>query len=221
MWHTIHEAASGAFAPVDLTLHLGGQLFPDDSMFAREALLLLHDPADDDNDGSAAVLDRLRDLVRTKWALPDVRATLAHGAHVMLGNGNDAFGVQSGSVAEARVRDHVAAVHSEYIELLWPPLKRQQQQQHQQNVPTSRSRSHVWGHFGLFFLHVETDLAALERGRCIGAECWRRLQAFLRLPQLRSLVVVTPDCLVEDSVEDTVQKVREVCVSVRKRRESN
>jgi hypothetical protein len=173
---------------------LGGQFFGTLDPYTRVAALVTDPPsAVKDTFSSKVMTESLRDMYRTQWNLSGTKEALAHGAHLILCNQNDLLRADSSGESVIQVEECLAQVHGEYLNLLWPPRLRNE----------TRSKGHVWGSFGVFFLNV----GDVHGGICIQNACWDTLHDFMSTPQLNHITVITSEPLIEDSVDDTIEKV--------------
>lgn len=215
LWEAVADTTvTVPFSRIHVMIHLGGQFCASTNAFIQEALALADSAAADASAvNTAIVVEKLRQMYRLAWNVPGVREALAHGAHIMLSNANsDELEVVNGSEGDELVRSLLLQVHQQYHNLLLPPSKRVQ---HAASFPASRDEAaatkaraskplcHAFGAFGLFVLPIG-DFG----GTTVHASTWDALRSFLLSPGLLVLIVVTQNPILEDSMEDVVEKAR-------------
>jgi len=208
-WHAVAEhTLDMPFLGLNLTLHLGGQFFPESNVYIHEALVYAGDtmppnPVTDSEGGdpnTAVLLGRFREMYRAAWNAPGVRESLAHGAHLMLTNENDQLPASNQDGEDQQnvsVRALLAAFHVRYQNLLLPPSKRLRKG----DVRWWKPLHHCFGAFGLFVLPIH-DIG----GSCVHEATWDALRALLATPALSRLVLVSSEPLVEESLEEIREK---------------
>lgn len=209
------------FAPVDLTIHLGGQLSVRDNAFVHDALALADAAlsAESDTNSSsdmlasrhdttvALVVEKLREMVRLAWSLPGVRDTLAHGAHVFVSNDCDDLALANPRASDLLVRKVLACVLDEYQRLLLPPSMQTTSRRLEDAAIVSRTQRplyHAFGAIGLFVLPMRLDTG----GAAVHDDVWTDLTAFLASPALVVLLLVTHAPVVKHAFEDIVALAR-------------
>uniref|UniRef100_K3WW09 Uncharacterized protein n=1 Tax=Globisporangium ultimum (strain ATCC 200006 / CBS 805.95 / DAOM BR144) TaxID=431595 RepID=K3WW09_GLOUD len=216
------------FSRIHLMIHLGGQFSVNDgNPFVQEAAALADAAASDQNSehhGTSRIVEKLREMYRLAWNLPGVREVLAHGAHLMLINANDELILRNGTESDELVRNVLSQVHQQYQNLLLPPSKRvptyelsiSRQSDSSTSAQATRAKStkslsYAFGAFGLFVLPVG-DFG----GTAVHASTWDALRSFLSSPGLLCLILVTQNSIIEDSMEDLLEKARFDTASRRK-----
>ncbi|POM59309.1 hypothetical protein PHPALM_31981, partial [Phytophthora palmivora] len=194
LWHAVADNVSETpFVGLNLTVHLGGQFFPETNVHIHEALVYASNNAflsnavvDSTSNGdstAATILSRFREMYRAAWNAPGVRESLAHGAHLILTNENDQLppNNQDGEDQQnVSVRALLSKFHVRYQNLLLPPSKRLKGDE----VRWCKPLHHCFGPFGLFVLPIQ----ALG-GTCIHNSTWEALRMFLATPKLSTLLL--------------------------------
>lgn len=207
IWHTLAaQSVDTPFCEINLTLHLGGQFFPDESVSVREALILsdeyLREGGDMEDFTSTAALkvrNKLKQLYRLGWTAPGVREKLANGAHIILSNTNDFLSDISTSDSLFTQR-FLQKIHSEYFNLLLPPIMRCSWQAQSAN----KSVAHQFGKFGIFVLNLYNGTSV----QSIDDDVWKRLDIFLSEELLQVLILVTSNPIVDHSTSDLLERAR-------------
>ncbi|GMF11162.1 unnamed protein product [Phytophthora lilii] len=206
LWNTIAEnTVEMPFVGLNLTVHLGGQFFPNSDAHIHEALIYAGSTEASLNhnceDTTAAVIaSKIREMYRATWNVPGIRESLAHGAHLVLTNENDELSVNnqdSEDKTSLSVRQLISNFHIQYQNLLLPPSKRLGRNEVRWRKPIY----HCFGAFGLFVLPVQ-DLG----GSCIHKDTWGALQRLLSVPVLSRLLLVSTKTLLDESLEDIREK---------------
>jgi hypothetical protein len=212
LWQILAEQMTGVpFSTVNLTLHLGGQFFPDTSAYVNEALLMADELCqdrkglsmmlDDQFPALARISDKLRELYRLSWTVPAVREQLASGAHIFLINQNDLLPPSvASSSAGMLVQRLLRQVHHEYLDLLLPPIMRRSE-----TVP--RIIAHHFGTIGVFVLPVRSSE---DNGLATFIEptVWVDLDAVLANEKMKALVLITTEPVVRDSPTDIMEQAK-------------
>lgn len=205
LWRTIAEqtTCSSSFQSISLTIQLGGQFFPEENPIVQEAIRIAEwstKHADSEIAVYADVKEKLRQLYRTSWRLPGVRESLAHGSHLIMTNTNDRLkgGDDHANDGELLVQRLLQEVHQEYQNMLLPPSKRSAYNSREKNPIR-----HVFGAFGIFVLPVGN-----YGGSCVHEQTWGLLQSFIATPKMRVLILVSEEAVIEDSVDDVIEKAR-------------
>lgn len=205
LWHTIAEqtTCSSSFQSISLTVQLGGQFFPEDNPIVQEAIRIAEwsiKNTDAEIAVHADVKDQLRQLYRISWRLPGVRESLAHGSHLIMTNTNDRLkgGDDHANSGELLVQQLLQEIQQEYQNMLLPPSKRSAR-----NSRETNPIRHVFGAFGIFVLPVGD-----YGGSCVHEQTWSSLQSFLATPKMRVVILVSEEAVIEDSVDDVVEKAR-------------
>ncbi|DAZ97257.1 TPA: hypothetical protein N0F65_009308 [Lagenidium giganteum] len=198
MWKAIAQATSNVpFSRINLTLHLGGHADVRDSPFLQEAVFLYYS---DRADAEEQATQKIRDMYRLTWNMPGVRESLAHNAHLMFWNVQDEVPeLCSSNEAELWLAQRLRDVHHEYHNMLLPPAKRSKSATESWSNPLW----HAFGEFGVFFLPVR-DFG----GTCIHPSVWNVLDRFLKTPAMTQVILITTEPVLEDSLEDTIEKAR-------------
>ncbi|KAK1942219.1 hypothetical protein P3T76_006541 [Phytophthora citrophthora] len=198
LWHTIAEnTVEIPFVGLNFTLHLGGQFFPEVDSHIHEALVY----ADSTHgDPTSLIHGRIREMYRATWNTPGVRESLANGAHVILTNKNDQLPLnnQDGEDQQSvSIREQLSKIHVRYQNLLLPPSKRLKDDEMWWQKPLS----HSFGAFGLFILPINQFGSS-----CIHESTWEALRVLLATPRLSTLLLVSTEPLVEESLEEIEEK---------------
>lgn len=212
LWQTLADlTASVPYSDVDLTLHLGGQFFPDTSAYVNEALLMA-DELCRDGQGSSLMLDdhlldlerisdKLRQLYRLGWTAPAVRKQLASGAHIFLVNQNDLLPPSAASSSAGMlVQRQLRQVHHEYLDLLLPPIMRR-------NEAVPRVIAHHFGAIGAFVLPVRSS-DDHGMAKFIESTVWIDLDVILANEKMEVLVLITTEPAIRDSPTDTMEQAK-------------
>ncbi|KAE8908267.1 hypothetical protein PF005_g11586 [Phytophthora fragariae] len=211
LWHTIKEnTVKMPFIGLNLTIHLGGQFFPDSNSHIHEALVYAGnnmaspnqlDRVTESEELTTAMIHRkFREMYRATWNTPGMCESLAHGAHLILTNENDqlpANNQEGEDQQNVNIREQLTKFHVRYQNLLLPPSKRLRGDE----VRWRKPLSHCFGAFGLFVLPKE-ELG----GSFIHESTWEALGTMLETPTLTTLLLVSTEALVDESLEDIREK---------------
>ncbi|KAF1782569.1 hypothetical protein GQ600_10991 [Phytophthora cactorum] len=208
LWHAIAEnTVEMPFVGLNLTVHLGGQFFPESNVHIHEALVYASNNVtsqspfiDSEDPTTAIILSRFREMYRATWNAPGVRESLAHGAHLLLTNGSDQLSANNQDGKDQQnvsVRELLTKFHIQYQNLLLPPSKRLRGDE----VRWRKPLYHSFGVFGLFVLPIQ-ELG----GSCIHECTWEALRALLATPKLSTLLLVSTEALIDESLENIREK---------------
>ncbi|KAJ8546689.1 hypothetical protein ON010_g11545 [Phytophthora cinnamomi] len=208
VWQTLQEnTVKMPFIGINLTIHVGGQFLPESSPHIHEALVYAGDSTnqfqgiEESEDVAADMIHRkFREMYRAAWNTPGIREKLAHGAHLILTNENDQLPANNQEGEDQQnhnVRELLRKFHVRYQNLLLPPSKRL----HGDEVRWNKPLYHCFGAFGLFVLPKE-ELG----GSYIHESTWDALQMLLETPSLSTLLLVSTEALIDESLEDIREK---------------
>ncbi|KAG7391118.1 hypothetical protein PHYPSEUDO_005885 [Phytophthora pseudosyringae] len=211
LWHAIAEnSVEMPFVGLNLTVHLGGQFFPESNVHIHEALVHagnnvassspVADFSEREDPTTCIILGRFREMYRATWNAPGIRESLAHGAHLILMNENDQLSANNQDGEDQQnvsVRNLLTRFHVRYQNLLLPPSKRLKRDE----VRWRKPLCHSFGAFGLFVLPIQ-ELG----GSCIHESTWDALRVLLATPKLSTLLLVSTEALIEESLEDIREK---------------
>ncbi|GMF56749.1 unnamed protein product [Phytophthora fragariaefolia] len=207
LWHAIKKhTAEVPFVGLNFTIHLGGQFFPESNTHIHEALSYAGSNMDppslnginnitESKVTTAIIHQKFSDMYRSAWNAPGTRESLAHGAHLFLSNENDQLSSknQASDDQNLSVGELLSSFHIRYQNLLLPPSKRLRVDDKRWRKPLC----HCFGSFGLFVLPIENS-----RGLCVHDSTWDALRVLLATPTLSTLLLVSTETLIEESLED-------------------
>ncbi|TMW59428.1 hypothetical protein Poli38472_004497 [Pythium oligandrum] len=151
------------------------------------------------------MIEHLRQSQRLKWNMPELQHILAYGggAHIVLSR-NAWVTDAKADPRYTRLQACMDRVELEYANCLLPPSKRVTNVEERARRPIST----CIGAFGVFILPNMYERLDWDRGCAVLEEVWTRLKEFLYTPLLNTVMLITPEPVVEDSFEDIEEKAR-------------